>query len=194
MSLNWRRLDWHSVLPLGSGAMMVLRKGGQFADSPHLFLPLDELRFIGLGAYGDCPIAQLSSADLRLFCRCRHSHPFQGEHSTLGALVFGRKGESAVTKTLKSLPDDYVVLNDIVLPDRKGNVDHVLIGPNGVFVIETKNYSGFIKCEEDDWFVNGHRIRSLSRQAKRKQHGRAWLHCERVYGAAKQNTLYWSLC
>lgn len=79
----------------------------------------------------------------------------------------GRKGESAVTETLKSLADDYVVLNDIVLPESKGNVDHVLIGPNGVFVIETKNYSGFVKCEEDEWFVNGHGVRSLSKQAKR---------------------------
>jgi hypothetical protein len=79
----------------------------------------------------------------------------------------GERGESRVTETLKSLPDDYVVLNDLVLPDSKGNIDHLLIGPNGVFAIETKNYSGYVKCEEEHWFVNGRRIHSLSKQAKR---------------------------
>ena len=54
-----------------------------------------------------------------------------------------------------------------MLPDGKGNVDHLVIGPSGLFVIETKNYSGNVKCDRDDWFVNGQKIRSLSRQAKR---------------------------
>src|SRR5262245_9276374 len=54
-----------------------------------------------------------------------------------------------------------------MLPDGKGNVDHLAIGPSGLFVIETKNYSGNVKCDRDDWFVNGQKIRSLSRQAKR---------------------------
>ena len=79
----------------------------------------------------------------------------------------GRKGTCAVAEALKSLPDNYIVLNDIVLPDSKGNVDYLLIGPNGIFSIEIKNYSGFVKCEEDEWFINGRRIRSLSKQAKR---------------------------
>ena len=81
--------------------------------------------------------------------------------------LLGRKVTCAVAETLKSLPDDYVVLNDIVLPDSKGNVDYLLIGSNGIFSIETKNYSGFVRCEEDEWFINGRRIRSLSKQAKR---------------------------
>ena len=81
--------------------------------------------------------------------------------------LLGRKGTCAVAEALKSLPDDYIVLNDIVLPDSKGNVDYLLIGPNGIFSIEIKNYSGFVKCEEDEWFINGRRIRSLSKQAKR---------------------------
>ena len=53
------------------------------------------------------------------------------------------------------------------MPDGKGNVDHLVMGPNGLFAIETKNYSTFVKCSGDDWFVNGKKIRSLSKQAKR---------------------------
>jgi hypothetical protein len=78
-----------------------------------------------------------------------------------------KRRESEVTEALKSLPGDYVVLNDIALPDSKNNVAHVLIGPNGVFAIETNNYSGHVKCEEERWFIKGQAIRSLSKQAKR---------------------------
>jgi hypothetical protein len=59
------------------------------------------------------------------------------------------------------------LLNDLTLPDGKGNVDHLVIAPNGLFVIETKNYSGRVKCEGDRWFVNGRPTNSVSRQAKR---------------------------
>ncbi len=76
----------------------------------------------------------------------------------------GRLGEEAVTTQLRSLPDDYYLVNDITL-GRRGNVDHVLIGPCGVVVIETKRIGGRIRCEGDDWYVNGFRRRSISRQA-----------------------------
>jgi len=79
----------------------------------------------------------------------------------------GRKGADPVAEVLKSLADDYIVFNDIVLPDSKGTVDYLLIGPNGIFAIEIKNYSGVVKCEEDEWFVGGKAVRSLSKQAKR---------------------------
>lgn len=72
----------------------------------------------------------------------------------------------AITEALKDLPDEYVLLNDLMLPDGKGNVDHLVMGPNGLFVIETKNYSTFVNCLGDEWFVNGEKIRSLSKQAK----------------------------
>ena len=45
-----------------------------------------------------------------------------------------------------------------MLPDGKGNVDHLVMGPNGLFALETKNYSTIVKCSGDDWFVNGKKI------------------------------------
>jgi hypothetical protein len=79
----------------------------------------------------------------------------------------GQKGKAGVTEALRSLPGDYVLLNDLELPDIKGSVDHVVIGPNGLFVLATKNYSGFIKCERDSWWFGAHGVKSLSKQAKR---------------------------
>jgi hypothetical protein len=81
--------------------------------------------------------------------------------------MVGKHGEIAIADALKSLPNEYVLLNDLMFPDGGGNVDHVIIGPNGLFVIETKNYSSYVKCFGDDWFVNGKKVHSLSKQAKR---------------------------
>lgn len=52
----------------------------------------------------------------------------------------GILGERLVIEALTPLDNSYVLINDVVLPKRKGNIDHILIGPTGLFVIETKNY------------------------------------------------------
>jgi micrococcal nuclease len=52
----------------------------------------------------------------------------------------GILGEKMVVEALSPLDNSYVLINDVVLPDRTGNIDHILVSPNGVFVIETKSY------------------------------------------------------
>lgn len=79
----------------------------------------------------------------------------------------GRRKEDPVAETLKALGDDYIVFNDIVLPDSKGNADYLLIGTNGIFAVEIKSYADVVKCEEDEWFIGRKPVRSLSNQAKR---------------------------
>jgi hypothetical protein len=64
----------------------------------------------------------------------------------------GYEGEKTVTKILTStLGDEYSLINDVNIHDGYGNVDHVVLGPNGVFVIETKNFVGRIVCDGDEW-------------------------------------------
>jgi len=58
-------------------------------------------------------------------------------------------GESCVTKGLAKLnPETYRTFHDLYLPrpDGKGTtqLDHVVVSPFGIFVIETKNYRGWI--------------------------------------------------
>src|SRR5947207_10189694 len=57
----------------------------------------------------------------------------------------GAVGEALVAGTLASLEDDFVVINDI--SKRFGNIDHVVIGPTGVYVIDTKNWKGTVKAD-----------------------------------------------
>jgi hypothetical protein len=55
----------------------------------------------------------------------------------------GALGEYEVGAELERLPDDYLVFNDINT-EEFGNFDHIVVGPKGIFAIETKNWSGLI--------------------------------------------------
>jgi len=63
----------------------------------------------------------------------------------------GIAGEQTVINALKNLDDNFYLINDITLQQPYGNIDHILLGPNGIFVIETKNYRGNIECNGDEW-------------------------------------------
>jgi hypothetical protein len=64
----------------------------------------------------------------------------------------GWVGEKQVTKLLSSsLSDDYFLLNDLYLRNGGGDIDHIVLGPSGVFVLETKNWSGDVTCHGDEW-------------------------------------------
>jgi hypothetical protein len=80
----------------------------------------------------------------------------------------GLDGERLVTKKLRSaLSGQFYLINDIKPPGTYTNIDHVLLSPKGIFVIETKNYNGKITCQEDLWSrKSGGKIGSPSLQAK----------------------------
>ncbi len=66
--------------------------------------------------------------------------------------VKGLEGENIVLNYLNTLPRDYYVFHDVTLPDKQGNIDDVIIGPNGLFIIETKNYNGKYRINGDQWY------------------------------------------
>lgn len=62
--------------------------------------------------------------------------------------VIGASGERRVNSTLRNkLPDqDYILLENFTLPTSRGTtqIDHIVLSRYGIFVIETKNMSGWI--------------------------------------------------
>lgn len=70
----------------------------------------------------------------------------------------GWLGERHVTSILSSLnPEDFTLMNDLYLPKENGQttqIDHLLISPKGIFVIETKNYKGWITGSEHSQYWN----------------------------------------
>jgi hypothetical protein len=156
-----------TAVAFANTVMLLLRSGGKFTDRQIQNHFNKALRFVCIAAlliavtgYVQLPFVGLIAAGLAFI-------EFKGHFRRWSNWSAGKRGEMAISQALKDLPDGYVLLNDLMLPDGKGNVDHLVMGPNGLFVIETKNYSTSVKCVDDEWFVNGEQIRSLSKQAKR---------------------------
>lgn len=65
--------------------------------------------------------------------------------------IKGKQGEITVKSILCQLPEEYYVLNDVVLLTERGTtqIDHIVVSPYGVFIIETKNYIGTIYGDDN---------------------------------------------
>jgi len=91
----------------------------------------------------------------------------------------GEDGEySAFLKLWLLLPSDWVIINNVVLEpemDEFAQLDHLLIGPPGVFIIETKAWDGAFTGYKDNW--------------KRKE-GSGWVRCS---SPTKQNKRHLNL-
>lgn len=67
--------------------------------------------------------------------------------------IIGMAGEHWVKKELKKLSSEYLILNDIMFKTNDGHthqIDHIVVSKYGIFVIETKQYNGYIKGNDYD--------------------------------------------
>jgi hypothetical protein len=70
------------------------------------------------------------------------------------AMRRGMSGEAEVAMNLEALPDCFTVINDLSTPF--GNIDHVVVGPTGVYVIDTKNWLGTVTSDGNrELLLNG---------------------------------------
>mgnify|MGYP004461354563 FL=1 len=70
----------------------------------------------------------------------------------------GMAGEFWVKKELKKLSKEYLVINDVMVKTKDNythQIDHIVISKYGIFVIETKQYNGYIKGNDYDkrWMI-----------------------------------------
>jgi hypothetical protein len=62
------------------------------------------------------------------------------------AWAYGANGEKALGKQLDLLREEGVgVLHDRRIPGSRANIDHLVVAPHGVFVIDAKNYNGRVE-------------------------------------------------
>ncbi len=69
--------------------------------------------------------------------------------------VKGEIGEFWIAKRLNRLSsNDYIVLNDVLLKIGKAStqIDHIVIAKSGLFILETKNYKGWIHGHENSTY------------------------------------------
>jgi len=80
------------------------------------------------------------------FLACRHQVRRMNEYEReRTAWRKGSLGEYAVAAELAALPSSFFVMNDFRTPF--GNIDHLVVGPTGIFAIETKNWRGVITAD-----------------------------------------------
>lgn len=90
----------------------------------------------------------------------------------------GQLGEELVVETLKKIKVYHHLLNNITFVNKRSEmthqIDHILIHPHGVFVIETKNYFGQIVYDSGtkSWFkiVKGTKSRISNPLLQNKSH------------------------
>jgi hypothetical protein len=115
-----RRLRMRTLVALGTLAVATALLGRAFG--------LHDVRFLG------SEVALLVS----MFLISRYVLPLVERRDR------GASGEEQVGALLDGLPDDeWEVIHDASLG--RGNVDHILIGPAGVFTVETKSHPGPVR-------------------------------------------------
>lgn len=70
-------------------------------------------------------------------------------------LRFGLQGEKEAFDLLAKLPRQYKILSDVHLVDgnKSSQIDFVIIGSNGVFIMESKHIKGIISGKEEDNYL-----------------------------------------
>lgn len=80
----------------------------------------------------------------------------------------GAEGERRTALALAALPSsEWTVLHDLPWPGRpRANIDHIAVGPPGVFVIDSKNWSGTVGVRDGVLLQNGRRRDAVATAAR----------------------------
>jgi hypothetical protein len=91
------------------------------------------------------------------------------KRKTTEAWRLGSIGEQATRRLLEPLEArGYIVLHDLRIPGSRANIDHIVVGPTGVWVIETKNWTGKVAIRGSKLLRNGRNEARCLEQAKRE--------------------------
>jgi hypothetical protein len=94
-----------------------------------------------------------------------------GVHTDERAWRIGAAGERRVAARLERLPDPWTALHAIPVGDRGADIDHLVIGPGGVFTINAKHHpDARVWVGGNTVMVNGHRqpyVRNSRHEARR---------------------------
>lgn len=90
------------------------------------------------------------------------------------AWATGARGEQKFAAALEGV-DDLRVLHDRRVPKSQANIDHIVIAPAGVFVVDAKNYRGTIAIRNRGWFFRpDHRLYVGRRDCSALAAGLGW--------------------
>ena len=95
----------------------------------------------------------------------------RGIHTDERAWRIGATGERRVAARIEQLPDSWKALHAIPVGDRGADIDHLVIGPGGVFTLNAKHHpDASVWVGGNTVMVNGHRqpyVRNSRHEARR---------------------------
>jgi hypothetical protein len=87
----------------------------------------------------------------------------------------GHKGEEQVVEQLRTaLNHRWTIYRNLQLPQRKDDLDIVLVGPGGVWTVQVRTFSAPLRCSAGSWEY---------------RRGRRWMRCDRKHDPGTQVTL-----
>lgn len=82
------------------------------------------------------------------------------EHVDADILVSGMYGERIATKVLATLPEGYTVFQNVIVTydNKKCEIDNIVVGRSGVFIVEVKNHNSYIEGDLKDIYWTQHKV------------------------------------
>lgn len=118
--------------------------------------------------------AGASAADEWRRRHARRETQIRGQHKHLGGVILaltddppstkawvkGAAGERIIGDSLDGLRSEgFAVLHDRRIPGTRANIDHIVVSPAGVFVVDAKNWSGRVEQRDvGGWFKTDLRL------------------------------------
>lgn len=119
----------------------------------------------GLSGWRDLAENRAGEATRQRARELRHDAPIRTRlfrvlrvHTEERAWRVGAYGEEEVARRLRSLGDSWKILHAVPVGHRGSDIDHVVVGPGGVFTLNSKYHlGGRVRVSGGTVWVNGHR-------------------------------------
>ncbi len=101
---------------------------------------------------------------------------FAEEPQSTTAWAKGASGEIRLAKRLdRDLDGIATVLHDRKVPKTRGNLDHLVVAPTGIWIVDAKNYSGEVECRDvGNWKTIDNRLYVGNRDRTKLVTGMGW--------------------
>lgn len=110
----------------------------------------------------------LISAGIAAMATLKTAADLWGSRRSTEAWAKGAAGERRTATDLARLPAEFVVLHDLRMPGSRANIDHLVIGPTGVFTVETKSYAKGVQIKGKRATTGGRSMDAAIAQAHRQ--------------------------
>jgi hypothetical protein len=110
----------------------------------------------------------LISAAIAAMATLRTAASLWGSRRSTEAWAKGAAGERRTANDLARLPKEFAVLHDLRMPGSRANIDHLVIGPTGVFTVETKSYAKGVQIKGKRATTGGRSMDAAIAQAHRQ--------------------------